>query len=96
MFVQNFSECCRVFIIYFLLLFVKSRKEFVSNAAYAQSKLAQILFTKYLDQRLRDIDSKVQVFAVHPGVVNTDILKSSLYRTLLFWILAILLRVCFI
>jgi NAD(P)-dependent dehydrogenase (short-subunit alcohol dehydrogenase family) len=43
--------------------------------AYAQSKLANILFTHELARRLRD--EGVLVNAVHPGVVNTGIWRGS-------------------
>lgn len=39
--------------------------------AYAQSKLANVLFTKSLASRLKD--TRVSSFAMHPGVVNTSI-----------------------
>ena len=40
---------------------------FSSSKAYANSKLALMLFTFELGQRYRDIDS----FAIHPGVIRT-------------------------
>jgi len=43
--------------------------------AYAQSKLANILFTHELSRRLED--TGVLVNAVHPGVVNTNIWRGS-------------------
>jgi len=43
--------------------------------AYAQSKLANILFAHELARRLQD--EGVLVNAVHPGVVNTDIWRGS-------------------
>ncbi|ORZ36309.1 hypothetical protein BCR44DRAFT_1432439 [Catenaria anguillulae PL171] len=39
-------------------------------AAYGQSKLANLLFAKYL---ARHLPSSVQCFAVHPGYVDTDL-----------------------
>ncbi len=43
--------------------------------AYAQSKLANILFTHELSRRLQD--AGVLVNAVHPGIVNTNIWRGS-------------------
>ena len=40
-------------------------------SAYGRSKLANILFTKELARRLGERD--VKVYAVHPGVVKTDL-----------------------
>lgn len=45
--------------------------------AYAKSKLAQVYFSKYLDKILKEKNINVQVHAVHPGVVNTDLFEHS-------------------
>ncbi|KAL6752312.1 hypothetical protein V8C86DRAFT_2758173 [Haematococcus lacustris] len=44
--------------------------------AYAQSKLAQIQFTRELRRRLQDKGAAVQVFAVHPGMVLTEVTRT--------------------
>ncbi|XP_060537313.1 retinol dehydrogenase 11-like isoform X1 [Cylas formicarius] len=42
--------------------------------AYGQSKLANILFTKELDRRLKEAGvSGVNVYSLHPGVINTEL-----------------------
>ncbi|MBN3278659.1 DHRSX reductase, partial [Polyodon spathula] len=47
-----------------------------SHHAYAQSKLALVLFTYYLQQRLTAEGSHVTTNAVDPGVVNTDLYQN--------------------
>ncbi|NLI53403.1 MAG: SDR family NAD(P)-dependent oxidoreductase, partial [Clostridiales bacterium] len=42
-------------------------------AAYGQSKLCNLLFTRALAQKLRARGSRVTINAVHPGIVATDI-----------------------
>ncbi|KAH7941718.1 hypothetical protein HPB49_016530 [Dermacentor silvarum] len=50
-----------------------SEKEYDPADAYNQSKLANVLFTKELAQKLKG--TGVSVFAVHPGIVNTEITR---------------------
>ncbi|MFW6019138.1 MAG: SDR family NAD(P)-dependent oxidoreductase [Bacteroidales bacterium] len=45
------------------------------NEAYSRSKLANLLFAKALSRRLED--NKITVNALHPGVINTKLLKAS-------------------
>lgn len=48
-------------------------REFRGGRAYADSKLANLLFTAELDRRLRQGGSPVQAMAAHPGMVVTAI-----------------------
>jgi len=41
--------------------------------AYAQSKLANLLFTFGLDDRLKELNSNVKVLAAHPGITHTNL-----------------------
>lgn len=41
--------------------------------AYAQSKLANLLFAYELDRRLEDVDANVTSVACHPGYADTDL-----------------------
>ncbi|WP_437542195.1 SDR family oxidoreductase [Sorangium sp. So ce367] len=49
------------------------RRKYGTTAAYSQSKLANVLFTKALARRLEG--TGVTVNAVHPGVVRTDLMR---------------------
>lgn len=44
---------------------------YYGGMAYADSKFAQILFTRHLNEFCKEKNWKVQVNACHPGVVNT-------------------------
>jgi len=60
-----------------------ARKGYVRNRAYAQSKLANLLFTRELAGRLREMGSDVRATAAHPGWTSTDLQRHSLFaRTL--------------
>lgn len=61
-----------------LFLFAHSRC-YSAHGAYAQSKLALVLFTYYLQHLLTVEGSYVTANAVDPGVVNTDLYKHVWY-----------------
>ena len=66
--------------------FTKTKGYFILKA-YAQSKLANVLFTAELAERLKD--SNVTVNCLHPGFVKTDIgNKDTQWYSKLFWSLA--------
>ncbi|XP_054152540.1 retinol dehydrogenase 12-like [Oppia nitens] len=50
---------------------------------YGQSKLANILFTRELARRLGN-DSSINVYAVHPGGVRTDIARNLTFQMKVF------------
>ncbi len=55
---------------------VMSERDYELFATYAQSKLANILFTKELQNRLRVKGSKVRCFSLHPGCVRTEVTRN--------------------
>lgn len=76
-----------------IILFL--RNSYYPPDAYNQSKLAQVLFTRHL-QRIfnNDEDAHVQVHAVHPGVVDTDLFIHS-STTYVPWFKKLLFKVQF-
>ncbi|KAB0804588.1 hypothetical protein PPYR_01558 [Photinus pyralis] len=52
---------------------LNSDKEYDPGTAYSQSKLANILFTKELNNRLKG--TNVTVNSVHPGIVDTELFR---------------------
>lgn len=54
---------------------LNSEKSFKEFSAYANSKLANLLFVRELSKRLKD--SGVTVNAAHPGAVRTEIARDS-------------------
>ncbi|KAH7972590.1 hypothetical protein HPB52_013643 [Rhipicephalus sanguineus] len=74
---------------------LNSDNEYDPATAYNQSKLANVLFTKELAEKLKG--TGVSVFAVHPGIVNTDITRymgiasswtATLFAKPLLWLFA--------
>lgn len=77
---NDLSLCIRTLIdkLGYLFYFYFPRKYYYPPDAYNQSKLAQVLFTRHLQLIFnRDEDSHIQVHAVHPGVVDTDLFVHS-------------------
>jgi NAD(P)-dependent dehydrogenase (short-subunit alcohol dehydrogenase family) len=64
------------------------RRKYNPTAAYNQSKLANVLFTKALARRLAG--TGVTVNAVHPGVVTTELFRN--YPKLLFKLMSLFLK----
>lgn len=58
------------------------RENYIPSAAYAQSKAAQIMFTQYLDRLLQEKNYPVRIYAVHPGIVDTEIFNETLVKIL--------------
>ncbi|XP_031439570.1 retinol dehydrogenase 12 [Clupea harengus] len=52
---------------------VNSAKSYHSTRSYAQSKLANVLFSRELARRVEDLG--ITVYAVDPGVVHTEIFR---------------------
>ena len=51
----------------------RADQEFDSWSAYCQSKLANLMHCKELARRLRQ--DRISVYSVHPGIVDTDLIK---------------------
>lgn len=68
------------------------RTDYYPPEAYNQSKLAQVLFTRHLQMLInQDEDLHVQIHAVHPGVVDTDLFVHS---RLFPWFKKLFFKVC--
>ena len=51
------------------------RRPYKAMVAYAQSKLANLLFTSELQRRLTQVGSPVRATAAHPGMAATNLMK---------------------
>lgn len=51
----------------------EENKKYKKSIAYAQSKLANMLFTYGLKSRLEKLGSKIEVLAAHPGITKTNL-----------------------
>jgi NAD(P)-dependent dehydrogenase (short-subunit alcohol dehydrogenase family) len=60
---------------------INSEKSYSEVGCYAQSKLANVLFTRTLAKRLKG--TRVTVNALHPGTVNTEITRHMDNMTIL-------------
>lgn len=69
------------------------RNQYIPAAAYGQSKLAQVLFTRYLDNKLKTEHIPVQVHSVHPGVVNTELFNGTPIKTIMPFLPGLIFKV---
>ncbi|KAL6181731.1 hypothetical protein ACLB2K_048380 [Fragaria x ananassa] len=53
----------------------RNRSQYDETRAYALSKLANVLHTKELARRLREMEANVTVNCVHPGIVRTRLIR---------------------
>jgi NAD(P)-dependent dehydrogenase (short-subunit alcohol dehydrogenase family) len=58
---------------------LNAQKKYVPMAAYAQSKLADVMFSFELERRLRALGAGTISLAAHPGVANTRLFQSGEY-----------------
>ena len=56
---------------------LQSESSYSRYGAYGQSKLANILFTRSLAQRLKE--SRVTAYSLHPGTVRTEVFRHIPY-----------------
>lgn len=68
---------------------INMRKFYISQAAYSQSKLCQLMFSKTFDRKLKEQKSNIQVIAVHPGVVDTELFNGTMVKITAPWVLKI-------
>lgn len=62
-------------------------KGYIANAAYARSKLAQILSTKRLAVLFRTHCPNVDIVSVHPGIVDTELFNGTILKVTAPWVL---------
>ncbi|KAL2726654.1 dehydrogenase/reductase SDR family member on chromosome X-like [Vespula squamosa] len=74
--VVNVSSCAH-HIGYMQFDDINFKKHFNTYAMYGQSKLAQVISTKHLQNLFKEKQLGIQVYAVHPGIVNTDLFQHS-------------------
>ncbi|XP_014245098.1 short-chain dehydrogenase TIC 32, chloroplastic-like [Cimex lectularius] len=85
--IVNVTSCAHVVSLPINFDNINKKDYYIPSAVYAQSKLAQILFSMELDNYLKTKQSKVRVLSVHPGIVNTDLFNGTLLKTIFPWLL---------
>ncbi|XP_023943465.1 retinol dehydrogenase 12 [Bicyclus anynana] len=56
---------------------INMKEHYDTTAAYAQSKLAQIMTARYLNRLLEQNNYPIKCYSVHPGIVDTDLFEKS-------------------
>ncbi|CAI9093371.1 OLC1v1028857C1 [Oldenlandia corymbosa var. corymbosa] len=78
----------------YLRSITKSRSDYDATRAYALSKLANVLHTKELALKLKEMEANVTVNCVHPGIVRTRLTREreGLVTDLVFFLASKLLK----
>ncbi|EFX86945.1 hypothetical protein DAPPUDRAFT_312400 [Daphnia pulex] len=58
---------------------LQAKNHYNKIGAYSQSKSAQIMFTKVLDEQLSTENKPVKVYAVHPGFIRSNLYSQTWY-----------------
>jgi NAD(P)-dependent dehydrogenase (short-subunit alcohol dehydrogenase family) len=67
-------------------------KKYNKSRAYAQSKLANLLFTYQLGDLVKEHDLDIEVVASHPGISKTNLgryIKGNIFTNFILWIAGI-------
>ncbi|XP_049874630.1 retinol dehydrogenase 11-like [Pectinophora gossypiella] len=64
---------------------INMKEHYDTTAAYAQSKLAQLMSARYINHLLSEEGCRVKSYAVHPGIVDTDLFEKTLFRQMFPW-----------
>ncbi|KAL0872212.1 hypothetical protein ABMA27_004614 [Loxostege sticticalis] len=64
---------------------INMKEHYDTTAAYAQSKLAQLMSSRYINKILEEESCQVKCYAVHPGIVDTDLFEKTLFRRMFPW-----------
>ncbi|KAL0284397.1 UNVERIFIED_CONTAM: Short-chain dehydrogenase B, chloroplastic [Sesamum radiatum] len=81
-------------VISYLALISKDKSEYDGTRAYALSKLANVLHTKELARRLKEMGANVTVNCLNPGVVRTRLIRDrdGLITDMVFFLASKLLK----
>ncbi|KAJ8713251.1 hypothetical protein PYW07_013621 [Mythimna separata] len=64
---------------------INMKEHYDSTAAYAQAKLAQLMTARYVNKLLEEEGSAVKCYAVHPGIVDTDLFEKTMFKKAFPW-----------
>jgi len=67
---------------------------YIASAAYAQSKLAQLVSTIHMSRLFTENNIPINVYAVHPGIVNTELFDGTAFKKIFPWVPKLLFKVC--
>ncbi|XP_039096675.1 retinol dehydrogenase 11 isoform X2 [Hyaena hyaena] len=69
---------------------LQGEKFYNAGLAYCHSKLANILFTQELARRLKG--SGVTTYSVHPGTVNSELVRHSTFIKWMWWLFSFFIK----
>lgn len=69
-----------------------NKSGYIASAAYAQSKLAQLISSVHMSRLFTENNIPVNVYAVHPGIVNTELFDGTAFKKFLPWVPKLLFK----
>lgn len=64
---------------------INMKEHYDETAAYAQSKLAQLMTARYINKIMEENNMPVKGYSVHPGIVNTDLFDGTVFKRVFPW-----------
>lgn len=71
---------------------INMKEHYDTTAAYAQSKLAQLMTARYINKVMEEEQYPVKVYSVHPGIVDTDLFENTMFRKAFPWVMKLLFK----
>lgn len=71
---------------------INMKEHYDTTAAYAQAKLAQLMSARYINLMLEEEGSPVKGYAVHPGIVDTDLFEKTMFKKAFPWLMKVFFK----
>lgn len=71
---------------------INMKEHYDTTAAYAQAKLAQLMSARYINKMMEEEGYPVKCYAVHPGIVDTDLFEHTMFKKAFPWLMKVFFK----